>query len=109
MNLVPLSMLPLPLPGGCYVRLPISEAVAVPAQDNEVAILNEQGERPSTAGKWFKVRATLTRDTVRKIVRWELYTHMEVEDCRTGDVVGGASSIGIEGTEGDFQRTAQQL
>jgi hypothetical protein len=107
-KLVPLFVLPSLLLGGCYVRLPISEAVAVPVSDKEAATLNKQ-EAPSTPGKWFRVRATLTRDAVRKIARWEPYTHMMVEDCRTGDLVGIASSVGIEGTGGDFDRIRQKL
>ena len=107
-KLVPLFLLPSLLLGGCYVRLPISEAVAVPVSDSEAATLNSQ-EAPSTPGKWFQVRATLTRDAVRKIARWELYTHMAVEDCSTGDLVGIASSVGIEGTGGDFERIRQKL
>ena len=34
---------------------------------------------------------------------------MRVEDCRTGDLVGIASSVGIQGTGGDFGRTRKQL
>ncbi len=101
-------LLPSLLLGGCSVRLPISEAVAVPVSDNEAAALGAQ-EWPSTPGKWFQVRATLARDAVQKIARGELYTHMRVEDCRTGDLVGIASSVGFEGTGGDFERTRKQL
>jgi len=107
-KLVPLFLLPSLLLGGCSVRLPISEAVAIPVSDSEAATLNEE-TRPSTPGNWFQVRATLARDTVQKIARWELYTDMRVEDCRTGDLVGIASSVGIEGTGGDFERTRQRL
>ena len=106
-KLVLFFLLPSLLLGGCSVRLPISEAVAVPVSDNEAAALDAQA-RPSTPGKWFRVRATLTRDAVQKIARWELYTHMRVEDCRTGDLVGIASSVGIEGTDGDFASAPPQ-
>ena len=108
MMLVPLFLLPSLLLSGCSVRLPISEAVAVQVSDNEAVTLNKEA-RPSTPGKWFQVRATLTRDAVRKIARWELYTSIMVEDCRTGGLVGIASSVGIEGTGGDFERIRQQL
>lgn len=107
-KLIPLFLLWSLLLGGCSVRLPVSEAVAVPVSDNEAAALDAQA-RPSTSGKWFQVSATVARDAVQKIARWELYTHMRVEDCRTGDLVGIASSVGIEGTDGDFKRTRKQL
>jgi|TARA_Y100000114_G_scaffold59026_1_gene54015 hypothetical protein len=94
--------------GSCIVRLPVSEAVAVPVSENEAATLDAQA-RPSMPGKWFKVSAALARDVVQKISRWELYTHMRVEDCRTGDLVGIASSVGIEGADGDFELTRKQL
>jgi hypothetical protein len=106
-KLVPLVLLPLVL-GGCHVRVPISEAVAVPVSADEAAALDEQ-MRPSTPGKWFQVRATLTRDAVHKIARWELYAHMVVEDCRSGDLVSIVSSVGIEGADGDFERIRQKL
>ena len=107
-KLVPVFLSWLLLLGGCSVRLLVSEAVAVPVSENEVAALDAQA-RPSTPGKWFQVSATLARDAVQKIARWELYTHMRVEDCRTGDLVGIASSVGIEGTDGDFELTRKQL
>jgi len=107
-KLVLLFLLPSLVLGGCQVRLPISEAVAVPVSADEAAALDEQ-TRPSTPGKWLQVRATLTRDAVHKIARWELYTHMVVEDCRSGDLVGIASSASIEGTGGDFERIRQKL
>jgi hypothetical protein len=94
--------------GGCSVRVPIREAVAVPVSGDEAGALDEQ-MKPSTPGKWLQVRATLARDAVQKIARWELYTHMRVEDCRTGDLIGIAASVGIEGTGGDFELTRQQL
>jgi hypothetical protein len=106
---VPLFVLPSLLLGGCYVKLPIAEAVAAPVTDNEAAALDEQGHRPPMVGKWFQVRLTVPRDAIRKIARWEIYTHIRVEDCRTGDLVGIASSVGIEGTDGDFDRMEQQL
>ena len=90
------------------MRLPVSEAIAIPVSDDEAAALDAQA-RPSTPGKWFQVSATLARDAVQKIARWELYTHIRVEDCRTGDLVGIASSVGIEGTDGDFELTRKQL
>lgn len=107
-KLVPLFLLWSLLLGGCSVRLPVSEAAAVPVLENEAAALDAQA-RPSKPGKWFQVSATLARDAVQKIARWELYTHMRVEDCRTGDLVGIASSVGIEGTNGDFELTRKQL
>ena len=107
--LVPLAVLPSLLLGGCYVKLPIGDAVAVPVLDQDSARLDEQGARPSTPGRWFHVRATLSRDAVYKIARWELYTNMRVEDCRTGNLVGIVSSVGIQGTEGDFELIREQL
>lgn len=107
-KLLPLFLLWTLLLGGCSVRLPVSEAVAVPVSDDEAAALDAQA-RPSTPGEWFQVSATLARDAVQKITRWELYTHMRVEDCRTGDLVGIASSVGIDGTNGDFELTRKQL
>lgn len=107
-KLVPLFLLWSLLLGGCSVRLPVSEAIAIPVSDAEAAALDAQA-RPSTPGKWFQVSATLARDAVQKIARWELYTHIRVEDCRTGDLVGIASSVGIEGTDGDFELTRKQL
>ena len=105
----PLVTLLLLLLSGCYVRLPVSEAVAEPLAPAKVKALAELGERPSTAGEWFEVRVLLPRESVRKIARWELYTHMLVENCRTGDVVGIASSTQIEGTDGNFRAIREQL
>lgn len=93
---------------GCTVRIPVSEAIAVPIADNESTVLDQQHPH-TTAGKWWQVRATLSRDVVRKIVRWELYTHLRVEDCRSGKLVAIASSVGIEGTDGDFKKSRRQL
>jgi hypothetical protein len=107
-KLLPLFVVPSLLLGGCYVRLPISRAVAVAVSANEAAALNKRAA-PSTPGEWFQVRVTITREAVRKIARWELYTHMKVEDCHTGDLVDVASSVGIEGTDGDFERMRQKL
>jgi hypothetical protein len=90
------------------VRLPISQAVAIAVSANEAAALNKRAA-PSTPDESFQVRATIIRDAFRKIARWELYTHMMVEDCHTGNLVGVASSVGIEGTDGDFDRMRQKL
>ena len=108
-KLVPLVVLPSLLLGGCYVRVPIADAVATPVTEKEAAALGGQGERPPIAGKWFQVRLTIPRNAVRKIARWQIYTHIRVEDCRTGDLVGIVSSVGIEGTDGDFERMERQL
>ena len=95
--------------GGCYVRLPISEAVAQPISDEEAATMPERLARPPVPGKWFRVRVVLPRESVRKIARWELSTHFYVEGCTTRELVGVASSVEIEGTDGDFGHIRQLL
>jgi hypothetical protein len=94
--------------GGCYVRLPVSHAVAVPVPRKEAAELDKREAR-DVPGRWFRVDVTISRETLRKTIQWELYTHILVEDCRTGGLVGIASSVGIEGTEGNFERARQRL
>jgi hypothetical protein len=94
--------------GACTVRLPIIEATATPLTAAEVQHLNEVGEGASVPGTWFRVTAILPRSAVRKITRWELYTHLYVEDCRTGDVRAVVSSATV-GSEGDFERVRELL
>ena len=101
-KLLPLFLFGSLLLGGCSVRLPVGEAVTVLISDDEAAALDAQA-KPSMQSEWFQISATLARDAVQKITRWELYTHVRVEDCHTGDVVGIASGVGIDGTDNDFR------
>jgi len=91
---------------GCSVRLPVTQATAEPLSNAEVSRLSD---RPSVPGDWYDVKAVLPRASVGKIARWELYTHIIVEDCRTGDTVGVVPSAQVEGMDGDFRRLRRLL
>ena len=86
-RLVAISLAALLL-GGCYVRLPISNAEAEPIADNVAKVMPQRLARPPGQGHWYDVRIFLPRQTMSRIVRWEIYTHIYVEGCRTGELIG---------------------
>jgi hypothetical protein len=87
----------------------MNEATADRLSDKDVQRLNESGRDASVPGTWFRISAVLPRASVRKIARWELYTHIHVEGCRTGQLVAIVSSAKVEGTDGDFHRVRELL
>jgi hypothetical protein len=93
----------------CTVRLDIDSAVAEPLTPTEVHHLNEIGERATGPGSWFAVDVTVPRRAIERIARWELYTHIRIDDCRTGKNVSIVSPASVEQTDGSFERVRELL
>lgn len=88
---------------GCSVRLETERAVAEPLAEAETRRLVEAEGAPSAAGTWYRVSAVLPRSSVRRIVRWELYTHLVVERCDSGERLTAVTPARIGGANGDFR------
>jgi hypothetical protein len=101
-RLVPLSVIGFAelLLQSCSVELQIDSAMGRPLTRYEVDHLNKIGKGASGPGSWFLVGVNVPRSTAEKIVRWELYTHILIEDCRTGERVSIAPAVGV-GDGGD--------
>jgi len=95
--------------GSCSVRLQIVSAIAEPLSEYEVAHLNKVGQGASLPGTWFLVAVIVPRGAVQKIARWELYTHVPIDDCRTGESVSMVSPAQLEGTDGSFESVRKLL
>ena len=86
---------------GCSVGLPVEEATARAATDAEVRGMAADGYSANGIGRWTKVTAVLSRSTVKRIIRWELYAGIHVTNCDTNRIIGVVAGPDVDGTYGD--------
>ena len=79
---------------GCSVAVSVDDAVARDATEAEV---RAAGESASGVGRWTHLAMVIDRASMRRIVRWELYTAIRIEDCLTGTFTNIIGAPEVEG------------